>query len=195
MKKRFLRFGAAPVLLGAYALFRPQMLRWGATEEEVRAPFPGAQLVPDGKRYSTMAATLDAPPSAVWPWLVQMGYDKGGFYSWNLLDNLGKPSADRIHPEWQHLVVGDRINAMGTPCFEVAALEPERFLALRGIPLEGIWAFELVALDNDKTRLIVTGYGKRTRRWLDVLAGFAFWEPAHWIMQMRQFDNLKRRVA
>jgi hypothetical protein len=76
-----LRLGAGVGLTaGAYALFvRPRMLRWGATQDEVRERFPGADIIPDGKRGSTMAVTIDATPSAVWPWLVQMGYDRAGW--------------------------------------------------------------------------------------------------------------------
>ena len=80
-----------------------------------------------------MAVTIDAPPSRVWPWLVQMGTDRAGWYSWDRLDNWGSHSADRIHPEWQEISVGDRLAATpdGSEWWEVAALEPERFLGLR----------------------------------------------------------------
>ena len=87
---------------------RPRLMRWGGTDEEVTGPYPGAGLVPDGERGPTMAVTIDAPPDRVWPWLVQMGGDRGGWYSWDNLDNAGRPSAQRVHPEWQDLAVGDR---------------------------------------------------------------------------------------
>jgi proline iminopeptidase len=117
-----------------YALaIRPRMLRWRASEEEVRRPYPGASLVPGGRRGATMAVTIDAPPSRVWPWLVQMGCDRAGWYSRDRLDNGGVPSAERIHPGWQRLAVGDRLASTpsGRAWFEVAALDPERFLGLR----------------------------------------------------------------
>jgi hypothetical protein len=130
------------VLLGlsacTYALaVRPRLLHWGGTEEEVRRPYPGSDVVSGGERGATMAVTIDAPPSQVWPWLVQMGCDRAGWYSWDRLDNGGVPSAEQIRPEWQELSVGDRLTS--TPSrsawFEVAALEPGRFLALRA-PLD-----------------------------------------------------------
>lgn len=198
----------------AYALFvRPRLLRWGATDEEVRAPFPGSEIIPGGKRISTMATTIDAPPSRVWPWLVQMGFDRAGWYSWDLLDRAGRPSARHLHAEWQSLSPGDRLlsDPIGPHWFEVAALEPGRFLGLRAaMDLRGrqydsaaprpryfndaLWAFELEELPGGRTRLVVSGYNAARPRWLAALTGFLFWEPAHWIMQLRQFENLERRV-
>ena len=84
---------AGLAIAGGYgALLPPKLRRWGATDAEVAAPYPGADLVPGGKRGATMAATIDAPPSRVWPWLVQMGCDRAGWYSWDRLDNGGIPS-------------------------------------------------------------------------------------------------------
>jgi hypothetical protein len=199
----------------AYALLvRPRLVRWGATEQERRQPFPGAELIPEGKRASaTMAVTIDAPPARVWPWLVQMGYDHAGWYSWDLLDNLGKASADRIHPEWQAIGVGDRLTAMGEArgSWEVAALEPERFLGLRAsVDLRGrpfdprsehpssysdaLWGFMLERLPGGRTRLVVSGYWALRPRWLFPVANYLLYEPTHVIMQARQLANLKRRV-
>jgi hypothetical protein len=161
-----------------------------------------------------MAATIDVPPSRVWPWLVQMGCDRAGWYSWDRLDNGGVPSAERIHPEWQQISVGDRLSSVpsGATWFEVAAVEPERFLALRApIDLHGgrpfdtarprprfysdaLWCFLLEELEGGRTRLVVSGYAAG-RPWpLQAVADFLVWEPAHWIMQRRQFANLKRRA-
>src|SRR5450755_2528007 len=105
-RKRALLVGLAAA--GGYgALLRPRLRRWRATDAEVAAPYPGAHLVPGGKRGATMATTIDAPPSQVWPWLVQMGCDRAGWYSWDRLDHGGISSQTRIHPEWQHIQVGD----------------------------------------------------------------------------------------
>ena len=147
---------------GYLALVRPRLLRWGATADEARGPYPGAGLIPGSTRGATMAVTIDAPPSRVWPWLVQMGTDRAGWYSWDRLDNFGRPSAGSIHPEWQDIAVGDRLAATpdGSQWWAVAALEPERFLGLRmsldlrGRPFDpagtrpryftdSLWGFEL----------------------------------------------------
>jgi hypothetical protein len=194
---------------------RPLLLRWGATEEEVGALYPGADLIPGGERGATMAVTIEAPPSRVWPWLVQMGCDRAGWYSWDRLDHGGIPSAERVHPEWQRIAVGGRLASTlsGSAWFEVAAVEPERFLALRA-PLDlghrarpfdtagprpwfysdSTWCFLLNGLPGGRTRLVVSGYASSRPRPLTAIADFLFWEPAHWIMQTRQFRNLKRRA-
>jgi hypothetical protein len=99
-------------LVSGYALsLRPRMLRGGATNEEVRRPYPGADVVSGGKRDATMAVTISAPPSRRWPWLVQLECDRAGWYSWDRLDNGGVPSVERIHPEWQEITVGERLTS------------------------------------------------------------------------------------
>jgi proline iminopeptidase len=192
---------------------RPRLVRWGATEEEVERPFPGADLIEGGERSATMATTIEAPPAAVWPWLVQMGLDRGGWYSWDVLDNWGHYSTTRVHPEWQRIAVGDRFEARPdrSQWWEVAALEPQRFLALRmsldlrGRPFnpatppprsytDSTWSFLLEELPGGRTRLIVSGYWAMQPRWLKPIVNFALLEPSHWIMQMRQFSNLRRRA-
>jgi hypothetical protein len=199
---------------GAYGLVvRPRLLRWGASAEEVRAPFPGADLIPGARRGATMAVTIDAPPADVWPWLAQMGCDRAGWYSWDRLDNGGVTSAREIHPDWQQLDVGDRLasSPSGRAWFEVASVASSHFLALRaaldlrGHPFDpsgprprafsdSLWAFQLNELPGSRTRLVVSGYACSRPRALTVIADILFWEPAHWIMQKRQFANLKRRV-
>ena len=206
--------GALGLVLGAYSLLlRPRLLRWGATEAEVEQPYPGAELIPGGTRSATMSVTIDAPPARVWPWLVQMGHDRGGWYSWDRLDNFGRRSTETIHPEWQEVAVGDHFGAMpdGSEWWEVAALEPQRFLCLRmsldlrGRPFDpagarprfftdSTWGFLLAALPRERTRLVVSGYWAFSPRWLQPIMSVLLLEPEHWIMQTRQFTNLKRRV-
>jgi hypothetical protein len=160
-----------------------------------------------------MAITIDAPPSAVWPWLAQMGCDRAGFYSWDRLDNGGRPSATELHPEWQALAVGDRMQCTpdGHWWFTVERLEPDRVLVLRssidvgrrepfdpaeGRPrfaVDGIWTFVLDELPDGKTRLIARANGLVRPRVLGV-ANVVFWDPAHVVMQARQLRNLKRRA-
>jgi hypothetical protein len=201
-------------LVGAYALaVRPRLLRWGAAEDEVRRPYPGADLIPGGVRGATMAVTIDAPPSEVWPWLVQMGCNRAGWYSWDRLDNGGVRSTEHLHAEWQEISVGDRLASTpsGSAWFEVAALEPERFMGLRaaldlrGRPFDtagrrprffsdSLWGFRLEELTGGRTRLVVSGYAATRPRFLLAIGNFVFWEPAHWIMQTRQFANLRRRA-
>ncbi|MGZ6802721.1 MAG: hypothetical protein ACXVFU_06690 [Nocardioidaceae bacterium] len=192
---------------------RPRLVRWGATDEEVEAPFPGQEIVPDGVRSATMAVTIDAPPDRVWPWLVQMGTDRAGWYSWDRLDNFGRPSAHWVDPAWQQISLGDRLAGTpdGSQSWEVAALEPHRFLALRmsldlrGRPFDpaaerprrytdSTWGFLLEPLPGNRTRLVVSGYWSLKPRWLQPFMSVVVLEPSHWVMQTRQFTNLRRRA-
>ena len=197
-----------------YAVWvRPQLMRWGATDEEVTGPYPGAELIPDGERGPTMAVTIDAPPEQVWPWLVQMGGDRGGWYSWDHLDNAGHPSAQRVHPEWQDLARGDYLRYWTrrhgpVDAWEVAALEPNRFLGLHGLSdlrlrnldpepprppayTEGLWGFLLNELPGGRTRLVIGGYETIRPRWLGRVYSFF---PVVWVMQARMLAVLKRNI-
>ena len=208
--------GAGTAALVYTRLVRPRLMHWGATEAEISGPYPGAELVPDGERSGAMAVTIDAPPDQVWPWLVQMGWDRGGWYSWDRLDNAGRPSAHAIHPEWQDLAVGDSLDfwAPGrgpTKAYEVAVLEPNRFLGLYGLSdlqggsldpqqprpsayMEGLWGFLLNELPGGRTRLVISGYQTMRPRWLGRVVLYGLYPPVVWIMQARMLSVLKRNV-
>src|SRR6185312_12977654 len=102
-------------------LYRRWHLRWGATVAEATAELPGDTLVPAAQYRSTRAITIDAPASKIWPWLVQVGCLRGGFYSDDLLDNLAHPSATTIIPEFQHLEIGQLV-----PMSQDHADDPQR---------------------------------------------------------------------
>jgi hypothetical protein len=116
MKRRLLCSAAIVALLSVAerVLFKPWHERWGATDEEVHLRLPGDELVAEPARQVTRAITIDAAPDRVWPWVVQLGADRGGFYSYDWLENLfglGIHSADRVVPEWQTREVGDLVGA------------------------------------------------------------------------------------
>lgn len=202
--------------VAGYALVvRPRLIRWGATDEELARTYPGSELIPDGQRAATMAVTIERPPAEVWPWLVQMGWERAGWYSWDCLDNGGRRSAREIHPEWQDLGIGDCLSAWspGGPvaAWEVVALEPRRFLGLRGLSdlgghrldpdqprppayVEGLWGFLLEEKGPGCTRLVVSGYQCVRPRWLERAVNFCLYPPVHWIMQTRQFARVKQNV-
>ena len=94
----------------AYLLFiRPWQLRWGATDEELDRPMPGDEIVERPTFNATRAVTIAARPEEIWPWIVQMGVTRAGWYSYDLLDNLGRPSAQGIFPQLQNPMIGDVI--------------------------------------------------------------------------------------
>jgi hypothetical protein len=111
----YLLAGAAAVSAAVgYLAWRPRMLRWGATEEEAAGALPGDERTPHPRVQSTRAITIDAPPEKVWPWIVQMGIERAGFYSHDWVERLfgaryveGKHSANRIHPELVGRTVGE----------------------------------------------------------------------------------------
>lgn len=99
---------AVPIWAGS-PLLRPWHMRWRATDAEVAAAMRGDDVVARAQFNATRAITIDAPPGTVWPWIAQLGYRRGGFYTYDLVDNAGEPSADRVMEEYQHIGVGDLI--------------------------------------------------------------------------------------
>ena len=127
MTTKIARVAAAVALL--YAA-RRYFRNWGTTKEECRMSLLGDELVRGPVVETTEAVWIDAPASSVWPWLVQIGQDRGGLYSFETLENfvgLDYHNADRIHPEWQHLAPGDEMR-----------LAPKGWMGLRdGIVMTG----------------------------------------------------------
>jgi hypothetical protein len=177
-------------LIGAYlAIGRPLMLHWGATCEELRAPLPGDELVPEPATQSTRALTIDAPVEAVWPWLAQIGQDRAGFYSYERLENLAgcdMHNADEIHPEWQSREPGELVYLHPRTGLPVARFEPNRVLALQG------WgAFVLEPHGPGCTRLIARG---RVRRSTASVSNALLMEVPHFLMERKMLLGIKERA-
>jgi PPOX class probable F420-dependent enzyme len=162
---------------------------------EAARSLPGDELVADAKIGWTHAITIGARPAAIWPWLVQMGCRRAGWYSYDGLDNAGIPSADRILPQLQQLQVGDILPQTPTAQdrFVVRALEPERALVLGDDGGSMSWAFVLEPVAETGTRLITRSRGAYDRVALGLLLEVG-WHPVHFGMQRRQLLNLKRLV-
>lgn len=218
-RPRVLGLALASVALLYGGWLRPRVLTWGATSTEVADVYPGDELIPDANGGATMATTLPAPPETVWRWLVQMGGDRAGWYSWDGLDNNGKPSAESIVPQWQHMETGQRLSRASAPghttgWFTVATVEPNRTLVLRssygmfsGLQfdprshhrprawVDGVWGFHLRRTAEGETRLVIRSRSRSSPRAVARSLALLVEEPVHFAMQTRQLHNLSRRVA
>lgn len=156
---------AVAVLLGLLAVLygfaiRPGQLRWGATAEELARPLPGDGLVPHPSFLATRAITISARPEDIWPWIVQIGYGRAGFYGYDLIENLGSQrgirSAAKIVPELQRLKVGDRVYMSAVAWQVIHSMAPNQYLIWAGDqnPPGGAFTFALFPLDGSHTRLV-----------------------------------------
>jgi hypothetical protein len=184
-----------PAAALAYRRFlRTPILTWGATADEAAARLPGDELLEDADGVATRAITIDAPPSAVWPWLAQMGpAPRGGAYTYDWIENLlglNMHSVDRVLPEFQHPQVGDGFG-LGANGMRYARVEPERVLALRSVDGNWVWSFVLEAR-NGGTRLI-----SRNRFRLPTLKdrlGMIPMEPGSLVMERKMLRGIKQRA-
>lgn len=140
---------------------RPWHRRWGATDQEVAQPMLGDEAIEDPKFVSTRAVTIKAKPAEVWPWLMQMGFERGGMYSYDWVDRamgiLDEESSWQILPEYQELKVGDLIPMGSGPSWPVKSLDPYRSLVLYGKEsnVEFSWSYLLEEVGEGQTRLIL----------------------------------------
>jgi hypothetical protein len=188
-----------PAGLVVWLLMRDWLLEWGSSDREVLAAMAGDELVTAPTHQSTFAVTVNAEPADVWPWLVQMGFHRGGLYSYDWLDRLfgylDAPSADRILPEFQHVKPGDRIPLGRGPAFPVAQVDPFRLLVLGDASgeLAWTWQFEVHQYGRHRTRLI-----SRSRVHMPRTVGsglfMALLEPAAFIMTRKMLLGIKRRA-
>lgn len=207
--KKFLKTIGILVGIGILAVIvmfalLPWMDKWGATDDEITASFSGDELVPSPRLLYTRAVTVTAAPEQIYPWIVQLGADKGGMYSYTWLETLiqcPQSNADRIHEEWQDLKVGDKVLMCKSdmpPGYEVAIIEPNRAIVLghkQSSPVDqtngtwtDVWQFILIPQDDGTTRFIV-----RSRNSLE---GW-FWDairPGEFIMMSRMLLTIKERA-
>jgi hypothetical protein len=199
---RLIALGSAAA--AAIAFLRGRYLRWGATDEEANMALAGDELLPDADLTATRAVTVRAAAAAgVWPWIVQLGQGRGGFYSYDFLENLvgcDIHSADRIVPEWQAINVGDQVNLHPEVGLLVALVDPERVLVLRGgvpmgrtqPPYDFTWAFILRRGPAGASRLLVRERYRYSRRWAPLLV-----EPVElisFVMSQRMLRGIRERA-
>jgi hypothetical protein len=182
------------------AALRALSLRWGATDEELNTALPGDELVPHADLTATRAVTVHAGADGVWPWIAQLGQGRGGFYSYDVLENLvglDIHSADRIVPEWQGIDVGDEVKFHPEGGMTAAFVEPGRALVLRGgipgtPPFDFAWAFVVRGRADGSTRLVVRERYRYVRWWAPLLV-----EPVEFIslvMSRRMLRGIKQRA-
>jgi hypothetical protein len=185
-----------PIFLTA-PLYRRWHTRWGATPTELATAMPGDDLVPQAQYRSTRAITIDAPPEAVWPWLVQVGCLRAGWYSNDLFDNLAHPSATTIVPELQRLEVGQWVPMAPTPsetrAFKVHAFETNHWL-LWTKP-DSTWAWQLTRTATGGTRLVTRVDARYDwRHPLSGLLGLVLMEFGDFAMLRRMLRGIKARA-
>jgi hypothetical protein len=201
---RLARAVAALVIAGALVGMvaygsRPWYSRWGATDAELASTLPGDELVPNPTVTHMSAITIQAPPERIYPWLVQLGAERGGFYSLTLVEGLINcpiTNAESIHPEWQDLKPGDLVKmcpgTFGPPPYTVASLEPNRGFVLGHQNSSGAWEeswqFALIPIDAQTTRLALRGRS--------LLSGgiWAVIEPGTFLMEQGLLNGVKNRA-
>jgi hypothetical protein len=179
-------------------LARRWYLTWGATSAETTARLPGDELLDEPDLQSTRAISIEAPPAAVWPWLVQMGSGRGGAYTYDWIENLfglGMHSADEILPQFQHLAVGETLPiGPNGPGMRVEICVPERTLAFRSVDGAWVWIFELRS-DGAGTRLVSRNrIATPHATWTGRLANRLVMEPGSLIMERRMLLGIKERA-
>jgi hypothetical protein len=196
----------APLMAGAAAattaalvlalrLYRPWQLRWGSTDEEVHSALPGDEVVPDPTFAATRAITVDAPPERVWPWITHMGFGRAGWYSYDLLDNFGRRSSERVIASLQEVKVGDTVSmGPGGGGLRVKGLEPGQWLLWWDGVGHSTWAWRLESAGPGRTRLLT-----RVRihyRWTHptILFNLLLVEPGDFPMMRKCRFGIKERA-
>jgi hypothetical protein len=207
----FLGLLGAGVAISAIWEHRRWAMTWGAMPAELVRAWPGDELSPNATEISTRAVTIEAPAAIVWQWLVQIGQDRAGFYSYAWLENLFRcdmPSVERIVPEWQQRTRGDIVwlarqdRYHGEARQKVVRVERGLVLSLaspsdwgrlvrRETSRGGTWTFILVPVNENTTRLIVRSRGPEAPTLLGRLFWVTVFEPAHFIMERKMMLRLR----
>lgn len=217
MKTWFVR--AATALLAVFVVagltyhlaLRSWCLRWGATPAEVHATLPGDDFFPAFAGEATHAITIQASPEQVWPWLMQIGQDRSGFYSYTFLENLAgadMPKVERLVPQWKPRAVGETVwfatpRRFGGQGRMIAALvQPQRSFVMVSLndweslqagrlAHEGFWSFTLEPLGNGQSRLIARLRSGTPPTLGARAAGRLFWEPMHFVMEQKMLRTIR----
>jgi len=205
---RFTPWALAGGLLAALLAARRYQQVWGATPEEAAAELPGDEILGDADLVATRAVSIQAPPEDVWPWLVQLGQGRGGFYSYDRLQSflgLYIDNAEEIVPEWQQLGPGDAVYLAPDAPLVAAVVDPERALVLHGtpdlaeptarepvMPFGFTWAFVLRPGPRGTTRLVVRERYAYLEPWAGPMVETV--QIASFVMTERMLRGIKERA-
>ncbi|HVN19366.1 MAG TPA: hypothetical protein VMU05_11350 [Dongiaceae bacterium] len=199
-----------PALVYHFGL-RSWCLRWGTTASEVHASLPGDEFFPAYTGEATHAITIHATPEKIWPWLMQIGQDRSGFYSYTFLENTLRcdmPKVERLVPDWKPRSRGETVWFCNPKLFNgqgkmiSALVETDRAFTLitpadwqsvqaRGQAREGFWSFTLQPTPGGQTRLIARVRNGPRPTLGARLMGRLFWEPAHWVMEQKMLRTIR----
>lgn len=217
MKNRFILLMkvAAPLVFSFLIIYavilRPWHHRWGATDAEVRAVLPGDNLIAASSQV-THAITIDTPPQKIWPWLMQIGQDRSGFYSYTPLENLfgcEMPKVERLMSGWNSRTEGETVQFCTPKRFKgqgymvAAVVDPQKAFVMVSGPdwaalrtgnhaAGGSWGFVLEPVDPNHTRLIARLRGGTPPSFAGRIIGATFWDPAHFLMERRMLVTIKK---
>jgi hypothetical protein len=190
-------FVIGSMVVGFFGFYRPWQLKWGATAEEVGRSLPGDEVVRIPTFNATRAVTVDAPPEAIWPWIVQIGFGRAGWYSYDLLDNFGHHSAERLLPEFQHIEVDDPI-PMGpgeSTGVWVKEVEPDRSILWWNKKSElATWVWKLDPMPDGSTRLVTRVRTRSSWRHPSTVIWMPLIEVADFPMMRKCLLGIKRRA-
>jgi hypothetical protein len=193
------------------AVLRPWHHQWGTIGAEATQSLPGDNLVPGAVSQVTHAITIAAPPEKIWPWLMQIGQDRSGFYSYTRLENLigcEMPEVHSLHPEWPARVSGETV-WFGTPkrfngqakmiaavvdaprSFAMVSANDWQKISAGSGGTEGSWAFSLIPIDAAHTRLVIRQRGGPPKTLGARVMGAAFWDPMHFVMERKMLETIK----
>jgi hypothetical protein len=179
----------AVVVLTIYvAVFGPRQRRWGATDEEVRRPMPGDDLLRPGAPSTTRAITISATPGEVFPWLLQIGWGRGGWYSYDWIDNDGIPSLDHIDVALQRLAVGDRIEMLPGFGPVVREIVPDHHLVSSGDV--DTWCLLVEPTPDGRTRLI-SRWRQDWPRTVGTYVWIALADPGAFVMEQKMLRTIR----
>jgi hypothetical protein len=177
-------------------LLRERVITWGATEAEAGARLPGDDLLENATMVSTRAVTIDAPASAVWPWIVQMGVGRGGAYTYDWVERLfglDMRSANEVIPEFQNVNVGDVLPmAPNAPGLRVEIADPQRIFALRSEDRRWVWSFVMTE-SGGSTRLVRRNRAPAPASLKERIAMLVM-EPGSLVMERKMLQGIKQRA-